>query len=314
MIKYFASRMALALPTLIAVLFITFSLIAVSPFDPVKMMLAAAEMGLDNAENVARMREALGLDRPFLLRFTDYVQGLLIGDWGTSINGQRDVWRMIENGFPVSAQLGLAAAVMTAVIGIPLGILAAVKQNSWIDYAIVAVTLVLRTMPVYVLAPVLLIVLVLQLKVMTVPRGWEGVFSSKAILPILLLTFGPLAVVVRQTRQAVLDVVANDYVRTARAKGLSDYLVVARHILRNALIPIVTIMGFVTEGLIAGSIFMESIFAIPGFGSVSEAAFRGFDYPVIMGVTIVSSVLVILTNTIIDMIYPVLDPRVRLEG
>jgi ABC-type dipeptide/oligopeptide/nickel transport system permease component len=283
MIKYFASRMALALPTLIAVLFITFSLIAVSPFDPVKMMLAAAEMGLDNAENVARMREALGLDRPFLLRFTDYVQGLLIGDWGTSINGQRDVWRMIENGFPVSAQLGLAAAVMTAVIGIPLGILAAVKQNSWIDYAIVAVTLVLRTMPVYVLAPV-------------------------------LLTFGPLAVVVRQTRQAVLDVVSNDYVRTARAKGLSDYLVVVRHILRNALIPIVTIMGFVTEGLIAGSIFMESIFAIPGFGSVSEAAFRGFDYPVIMGVTIVSSVLVILTNTIIDMIYPVLDPRVRLEG
>ena len=139
-------------------------------------------------------------------------------------------------------------------------------------------------------------------------------FNQKAIIPVLLLTFGPLAVIVRQARQAVLDVLSNDYVRTARAKGLADHMIVLRHILRNAMIPIVTILGFVAEGLIAGSIFLENIFAIPGFGAVSELAFRQFDYPVIMGVTIVSSVIVIVTNTLIDLVYPFLDPRVKLEG
>ncbi|HMP39124.1 MAG TPA: ABC transporter permease [Roseiflexaceae bacterium] len=315
MMRYLTSRIVLALPTLLAVLLITYGLTFLSPFDPVKIMLSANEVAsLDSAENIQRVRDALGLNRPFLIQFVDYVQKLFQGDWGRSINGQRDVWRMIAVGLPVSFQLGIAAAFFTALIGMPLGILAAVKQNSWIDYAIVSVTLVLRTVPVFVLAPVLLIILVLHLKLMTVPRGWDGLLSQKAILPIMLLTFGPLAVIVRQTRQAVLDVISNDYVRTARGQGVSGWMVIARHILRNALIPVITIMGFVTEGLIAGSIFLENIFAIPGFGAVSELAFRQFDYPVIMGVTIVSSVLVIITNTLIDMIYPLLDPRVKLEG
>jgi ABC-type dipeptide/oligopeptide/nickel transport system permease component len=314
-VKYLASRLLLAVPTLLAVLLITYGLTFISPFDPVKIMLSANEISaLDTEENIARIREQLGLDQPFLTQFARYAEGLLRGDWGRSINGQRDVWAMIATALPVSLQIGLGAALLTALIGIPLGILAALRQNTWVDYLVVSSTLVLRTVPVFVLAPVLLIVLVLELRLMSVPRGWDGLFSPKAVLPLLLLAFGPLAVIVRQTRQAILDVLGNDYVRTARAKGLGDYAVIMRHILRNALIPIVTIMGFVTEGLIAGSIFLENIFAIPGFGAISEQAFRQFDYPVIMGVTIVSAVLVILTNTLIDMIYPFLDPRVKLEG
>lgn len=313
--KYLISRIVLALPTLLAVLLITYGLTFISPFDPVKILLSANEIAaLDTPENIARMRAQLGLDQPFLVQFGRYVEGLLVGDWGRSINGQREVWAMITNALPVSFQLGLGAAALTALIGIPLGVLAAVQKNTWIDYLIVSGTLVLRTVPVFVLAPVLLVILVLELKIMSVPRGWDGLFSSKAILPVVLLMFGPLAVVVRQTRQAVLDVFGNDYIRTARAKGLRDYTIILRHVLRNAMIPIVTIMGFVTEGLIAGSIFLENIFAIPGFGAISEQAFRQFDYPVIMGVTIVSAVLVILTNTLVDMIYPFLDPRVKLEG
>lgn len=313
--KYLISRIVLALPTLLAVLLITYGLTFISPFDPVKIMLSANEIaGLNTPENVARMRAQLGLDQPFLVQFGRYVEGLLVGDWGRSINGQREVWVMITNALPVSFQLGLGAAALTALIGIPLGVLAAVQKNTWIDYLIVSGTLVLRTVPVFVLAPVLLVILVLELKIMSVPRGWDGLFSSKAILPVVLLMFGPLAVVVRQTRQAILDVFGNDYIRTARAKGLRDYTIILRHVLRNAMIPIVTIMGFVTEGLIAGSIFLENIFAIPGFGAISEQAFRQFDYPVIMGVTIVSAVLVILTNTLVDMLYPFLDPRVKLEG
>ncbi len=315
LVKYLASRIVLAVPTLLAVLLITYGLTFISPFDPVRIMLSASEIGsLNTEENIARMRAQLGLDQPFLIQFGRYVEGLVSGNWGRSINGQRDVWAMISTTLPVSIQLGLGAAALTALIGIPLGVLAAVRQNTWLDYLIVSGTLVLRTIPVFVLAPVLLIVLVLELRLMSVPRGWDGLFSSKAILPVILLTFGPLAVIVRQTRQAILDVYRNDYVRTARAKGLSDYMVIMRHVLRNALIPIVTIMGFVVEGLIAGSIFLENIFAIPGFGAISEQAFRQFDYPVIMGVTIVSAVLVILTNTLVDLLYPFLDPRVKLEG
>ncbi|MEN9934120.1 MAG: Oligopeptide transport system permease protein OppB [Chloroflexota bacterium] len=312
--RYLGVRLLLAIPTLLAVLLITFGLTFISPFDPVKIMLSASEItALDTEANIQRMREALGLQRPFLVQFGDYVQKLLRGDWGRSINGQRDIWNMISVALPVSFQIGLGAALLTALVGIPLGALAALRQNTWLDYMIVSGTLVLRTIPVFVLAPVLLVIFVLELKLMSVPRGWSGLFSSKAILPVLLLAFGPLAIVVRQTRQAIIDVLGNDYVRTARAKGLGDWLIIWRHVLRNALIPIVTIMGFVTEGLIVGSIFLENIFAIPGFGAISENAFRQFDYPVIMGVTVVGATLVIITNTIIDVVYPFLDPRVKLE-
>ena len=124
---------------------------------------------------------------------------------------------------------------------------------------------------------------------------------------------GPLPVVVRQTRQAVLDIFAQDYVRTAKAKGLQMWLIISRHILRNALIPVVTTLGFIVEGLIVGAIFLDSIFAIPGFGGVAEAAFRGFDYPMLMGVTMVTSLTIIVTNLLVDLVYPFLDPRIQLE-
>jgi ABC-type dipeptide/oligopeptide/nickel transport system permease component len=215
--------------------------------------------------------------------------------------------------FPISLQLGLAGAVVTALVGIPLGALAALKQNSWIDYTIVGGTLVFRSLPVFVLAPLMLVLFVLVLDIMKVPRGWDGLFHSKTILPIFILMLGPLPVVVRQTRQAVLDIFAQDYVRTAKAKGLKMWVIIARHILRNALIPVVTTLGFVAEGLIVGAIFLDSIFAIPGFGGVSEAAFRGFDYPMLLGVTMVTSLTIILTNLLVDLIYPFLDPRIQLE-
>lgn len=315
MLRYLSGRFALAIPTIAAVLFIVFSLTYISPFDPVKLMLLQNEVRqTDDPEQVARIRAQYGYDKPFSIQFSNYVTRLFQGDWGISINGQRKILNMIQATLPISAQLGLAAALLTALIGIPLGALAALKQNSWLDYFIVGSTLVLRTIPIYVMGPLLLILFVLVLKVMNVPRGWDGLFNSKTILPIILLTFGPMAVVVRQTRQAVLEVFAADYVRTAKAKGLSTYATVVGHILRNALIPVITALGFITEGLIASSVFLDNIFAIPGFGSISENAFRQLDYPVILGITLVSSVLVILTNTLVDLIYPFLDPRVTLES
>ena len=163
------------------------------------------------------------------------------------------------------------------------------------------------------MAPILLFIFVLILDVMTVPRGWNGLFSSKTVLPVFILMLGPLPVVIRLTRQAVLEIFSQDYIRTAKAKGLQMWVIIMRHILRNALIPVVTVLGFVTESLIVSSIFLDSIFAIPGFGAVSENAFRNFDYPVIMGIVLVSAILIVLTNLLVDLIYPFLDPRIKLS-
>lgn len=315
MLKYILARLTIAIPTFVLVMLITFTLTAISPFDPVAMMMQQQESldAMQKDEIVQRIRNQYGLDDPFLVQFTKYVQRVAQGDLGVSINGQRDVLRAIVKTFPISLQLGLAGAILTALIGIPLGALAALKQNSWLDYTIVGGTLVFRSLPVFVLAPLLLVLFVLVLGIMKVPRGWDGLFQTKTILPIFILMLGPLPVVVRQTRQAVLDIFSQDYVRTAKAKGLKMWLIVGRHILRNALIPVVTTLGFIVEGLIVGSIFLDSIFTIPGFGGVAEAAFRGFDYPMLLGVTMVSSLMIILTNLVVDLIYPFLDPRIQLE-
>lgn len=315
MLKYILARLTIAIPTFVLVMLITFTLTAISPFDPVAMMMQQQESldAMQKDEIVQRIRNQYGLDDPFLVQFTKYVQRVAQGDLGVSINGQRDVLRAIVKTFPISLQLGLAGAILTALVGIPLGALAALKQNSWLDYTIVGGTLVFRSLPVFVLAPLLLVLFVLVLGIMKVPRGWDGLFQTKTILPIFILMLGPLPVVVRQTRQAVLDIFSQDYVRTAKAKGLKMWLIVGRHILRNALIPVVTTLGFIVEGLIVGSIFLDSIFTIPGFGGVAEAAFRGFDYPMLLGVTMVSSLMIILTNLVVDLIYPFLDPRIQLE-
>ncbi|MBN1641053.1 MAG: ABC transporter permease [Anaerolineae bacterium] len=314
MAKYLLRRLASAIPTVIAVIFITFTLNYVSPYDPIKRLLAANPLGsLENdPEAVATLRHQYGLDRPFIVQFADYVGDLARGDMGYSIFGQREIKRMILKTLPISAQLGFAAAVLTALVGVPLGALAAVRQNTWLDYLIVSGTLVLRTIPIYVLAPLTMILFVLILGWFDVPRGWHGLFAKESILPIALLTLGPLPVVVRQTRQSILDIFGQDYIRTAKAKGLRMRMILFRHILPNTLIPVITTMGFITEGMIVGAVFLDSLFAIPGFGAVVSGGIGSFDYPVIMGVTLTSSLLVILTNLLVDMIYPFLDPRVRL--
>ncbi|MEZ4865058.1 MAG: ABC transporter permease [Caldilineaceae bacterium] len=316
MLKYTLSRLAIAAPTFLAVLFITFLLTTLSPFDPVTIMMQKYESTLDSMQQedlVTRIRAQYGLDDTFLVQFTKYLQRLAQGDLGISINGQRDVLRMIRTTFPISLQLGLAGAILTMLVGVPLGALAALKQNTWIDYSVVGGSLVFRSLPVFVLAPLLLVLFVLILGIMKVPRGWDGLFQTKTILPICILMLGPLPVIIRQTRAAVLEIFSQDYIRTAKMKGLALWLIIARHILRNALIPVVTTLGFVIEGLIIGSIFLDRIFAIPGFGGVVEDAYRGFDYPVILGVTMISSLMIILTNLVVDLIYPFLDPRIKLD-
>lgn len=220
---------------------------------------------------------------------------------------------MLGTGLRISVQLGGAALVLIALLGIPLGIIAAYKQNTIFDYVIVSFTALLPTVPTFVLAPLLMILLILELKVLPYATGWKGLFDPRAILPLFILVIGPLLTVVRQSRAAVLEVLSQEYVRTARAKGLSEWQVLTRHIVKNALAPVITNLGFIAASLLTGSLFVESIFGIPGFGTVTYESLRGYDYPAILGITLVGTMIIVVANLIVDISYSFLDPRVRLE-
>jgi ABC-type dipeptide/oligopeptide/nickel transport system permease component len=247
------------------------------------------------------------------VQYADYMGKVVRGDLGTSIASRQPVLDMIRVALPITLQLGLAAGALLIVVGIPLGVLAALRHNTWMDYTIVSSSLFLRTIPIFVLAPMLMILFVLQLGILDVPLGWQGLVDQRVILPIILLSAGPLADVVRQTRVAVLEVLGQDYVVAARAKGLKTHMIVIRHIMRNALIPVVTSLGLIVNGLIHGSVFLDRVFSLPGFGSIVVNGIQLLDFPVILGTTIFSALLVIAANIAVDLIYPFIDPRVKLD-
>lgn len=316
MIQYVLRRIVLSVPVLFFVATITFSLGFYGPGDPL-----ASFMGYDlrgDPAIIARIRLRLGLDRPFHVQFSEYLGGLVRGDMGTSINqfggtGGLPVFKLIRRTLPVSLQLGLGAGVVMAVVGIPLGALAAVKQNTWIDYWIVGGSIAVRSIPPFVLAPLVMIIVVLYLDLMKTPVGWDGLFSQKAILPVLLIAAGPLLVVVRQSRAGVLEVMGQDYLRTARSKGLTERMVVTRHVMKNAITPVVTSIGLILGGLLTGAFFIELIFSIPGYAQLTINALQLRDYPVILGTTLFGAFIIIVANLIVDISYGLLDPRVRFE-
>lgn len=312
MITYIINRLLSAIPVVFLVLLITFTLGFFAPGDPI-VLIYNENISTMTPEDLARLRTQYGLDRPYVVQFTDYVGKLARGDFGTSIQTKLPVLDMIKVGLPITLQLGLAAGFFLIVVGIPLGVLAARRHNSTMDYAIVGGSLTLRTIPIFVLGPMLMVLLVLTLKILDVPLGWKGLFHPQVILPILLLAAAPLADVVRQTRASYLEVISNDYVRTARAKGLKTQTVVWGHVMRNALLPVVTSLGLIVNSLIHGSVFVDRMFSIPGFGSIVVNAIQLLDIPVILGTTIFSTLLVILANLTVDLLYPLIDPRVRLK-
>jgi ABC-type dipeptide/oligopeptide/nickel transport system permease component len=314
LLKYVALRIGAMIPLMFLVLFIVFSLGKAAPGDPIRMMYMQASLeqaDLTEAQ-IQEQRERYGLNDPFFVQFYDYAKNVVRGDLGVSITENRDVLPMIVNRFAVSAQLGLLAVIALIGLGIPLGIVAARKHNTPTDYLIVGGSLFIRTVPVYVLAPLILWLFVLKFPIMDVPRGWRGMFSTNVILPVFLLMLFPLAVVIRQMRASMLEVLGNEYVRTARAKGLSEYRVTVGHVLRNALTPVTTELGLVVTGLITGSIFVESIFGIPGYGRLAVDALLKRDYPLMLGCTLFGAFLVMMSNLIVDLVYPLLDPRVKL--
>jgi peptide/nickel transport system permease protein len=312
MFKYARTRILLMVPSIAIVLMITFLLGKLGPIDQVDVEIRQRmNRGFQvTPEEVQRLREQYGLDRPLVVQFLEYAGEVLRGDLGLSYVHGVSVTHILRVSVPVSAQLALGATVLLIVVGIPLGVLAALRQNSWVDYLIVGGTLFVRAIPIYVWAPILLIVLVLHLHVMDVPRGFPGLLDRTSLVFMVLLALDPLAVVIRQTRAGILEVMSNDYVQTARAKGLPQRTIIIRHVLRNALIPVVTSLGLIVNGLIVGSIFLDLMFNIPGFGRTFFTAIQQRDFPIIFGAVIFTSFTTMLANLLVDLLYPILDPRV----
>lgn len=294
---------------LLIVTFITFTLGYYGPGDPVQQRLGLRA----NPDAVERLREELGLNLPLHEQFARYISRAVRGDLGESfpLFPGTPVAELIAKKLSISIQINIAALLIGAAVGIPLGILAALYRNSILDYLLTSSAVAGISIPTFALAPVLMWLFVARLRLFSL--GWDGVFSGKAVLPIFILALGPLAVFMRQTRANLSETLGEDYIRTARGKGLSERVVIGVHAFRNALIPLVTIAGLMLGGLIGGSFIIEQLFGIPGIGQLGVQAFYARDYPIIMALTLLVATAYAVTNLFVDFMYAVVDPRIRVQ-
>lgn len=302
---YVVRRIVSMVITLFFVITLTFVMMHSIPGNPF-----TGEKKLPPAIEKALM-EKYNLDKPLSQQYVDYVSGVAKGDFGPSMkyNG-RTVNDLIGDGFPVSAELGGLAILLIVILGIPLGVVAALKQGTWVDRTMIFFAIVGVTIPSFVLATLLIYVFGTKLKWLPTSRwvSWKS-----RIMPTIALGVSSIAYVARLTRSSMLEVINQDYIRTARAKGLSETVVVFKHALKNALIPVVTYLGPLTAAILTGSFIIEKIFAVPGMGRMFVESISNRDYTVIMGVTIFYSLILVLFIFIVDLIYGLIDPRIKIN-
>ena len=303
--KYIVRRFLWMVLTLFVIAFITFCLMHLVPGGPWDKDKTLPPQIIEN------LNRKYGLDQPFLVQFKNYIFNALQGDLGISyVNQNRSVTEIIMGGFPVSAILGLVAFVLATLIGIPLGIAAALKQNSFVDYFAVIFATIFASIPNFVLG--ILLVVIFSVTLHWLPTN--GLSSIKQIImPAFALAALPAAYMARITRASMLDVTRQDYVRTARAKGLSERMVIIRHILRNAMIPVVTVAGPELAGLVTGSFIIENIFSIPGIGRLFIQSISNRDYGMIMGTVLFYAFAIAFINLAVDILYGIIDPRIRYD-
>ena len=333
MLRFVLNRLGLLIPTFIGVSIISFSFIRVLPGDPI--MLLAGERGV-TPERYARLEAQMGFDRPLPIQYLDYLAGILQGDLGQSLVTKRPVLQEFLTLFPATLELSTVAILFAIMLGIPAGIFAAVRRGSFFDQSIMTTALVGYSMPIFWWGLLLIILfsgilgwtpvsgrisLIYFFKPVTgfmlidsLLSGQKGAFQSALshlILPTIVLGTIPLAVIARQTRSAMLEVLGEDYVRTARAKGLPSRRVIGLHALRNAMIPVITVIGLQVGVLLAGAILTETIFSWPGIGKwMVDSVFKR-DYPVVQGGLLLIAGIVMIVNLIVDLLYGLINPRIR---
>ena len=308
MLKYTLQRFLAMILTLFVITALTFVLMHSIPGGPF-----AGEKKLPD-EILRALEEKYHLNDPLIKQFGDYMVGILQGDFGPSFRVKgRTVTEIILQGLPVTARVGVLAAILTLLIAVPLGVFSALKQNKWQDYTTMLLTTLGVTIPNFVIA-------ILLIYVFCVSLGWFPVLSGKMenpmtlVLPVIALSAYSLSFITRLTRSSMLDVTRQDYIRTARAKGLSEFRVIGKHALKNALIPVVTYMCPMLSGLLTGSFVIEQLFSIAGMGKFFVDSITNRDYTMIMGVTILDAALLIFLNFLVDIAYGFIDPRIKLTG
>ena len=308
MLTYIIRRLLWLPILLMIIIFITFWLGFYGPGSPEQVLLGQRY----TPETAELIKAQWGLDDPFWVQYFRYLKNYVTLDFGESLTKYQGqpVARLLARRLPVTIQLNFGAIAIGIPLGLFLGAMAAFYQGSLVDRGIIFFTVLFRAAPTLVAGPVLLFIFAKQLKILPV-GGWDGLFSASAILPVSILASGMVAGFARQTRANMLDALNSDYVRTARAKGLTEVTVVGRHVLQNALIPLVTIFGFVLGGVVEGTLITETIFGIPGMGQLAFDAIGARDYPVIIAVTVLGAVIFALANLWADLFYGVIDPRIR---
>lgn len=333
MFRYILSRLLTFLPTFFGVTLISFSFIRLLPGDPIVVM--AGERGI-SGERYEQLRQQFGFDRPLIQQYLDYLWGVLHGDLGQSFVTKKPVWDEFFALFPATLELSVCAMIFAVGLGLPAGVVAAVNRGKFFDRALMSTALIGYSMPIFWWALLLIIVVSGTLGwtpvsgrisllyyfndttgfmlIDSLMSGQKGAFASAVhhlVLPTIVLGTVPLAVIARQTRSAMLEVLSEDYIRTARAKGLSPYRVNGVHALRNALIPVITVIGLSVGTLLAGAILTETIFSWPGIGKwMVDSIFRR-DYPVVQGGLMLIAVMVMIVNLTVDVLYGFINPKIR---
>jgi peptide/nickel transport system permease protein/oligopeptide transport system permease protein len=311
MLRFIARRTVSMIFVMFSLTFLTFVIGRLAPGDPILQLMGQKR----DPETYARLTHEYGLDRPLLEQYASYAAGLLHGDFGLSFHyAGRPVRELIEQGLPVSAGLGGLAMLISLLLGVPMGVAAALKQNTSLDIGVVGITLVFYSVPSFVLIPLLWIanLALYRAGYPSLPQAGWGT-PQHLVLPVAALAAANVGYIARLTRTSVLEVLRDDYVRTAHAKGLRRRTVIGRHVLRNALLPIITYIGPTTAFLVTGAFVVENLLNVPGIGRISVEAIGQRDYPVIQGTTILLGFTVVMLNLLTDILYHIFDPRIQLQ-
>lgn len=306
MLGYSIKRILQVFPVLLVISFICFMMIRLVPGDPVANML-----GLNASEEaIAAQREELGLDRPLITQYVDFLKGVVQGDLGDSIITRKAVTEEIANRYPATLKLAVGATIFASIVGILFGIISAVKQNKLADNVIMVFSLLAVSTPSFFLALVMMLFFSTYL-------GWLPSMGLRTplhyVLPIITLGMQSVGLIARTTRSSMLEVLRQDYIRTSKSRGIAQSVIVLKHAFKNALIPVITVVGLRFGGLLAGSMLVETVFSIPGIGRFMVDGVLKRDYPVVQGTILILATTFVLVNLIVDLVYAAVDPRIKYD-
>lgn len=316
MLTYIVRRLIHAIVVVVVVSIAVFILIRLLPGDPIEMLISQSQLTETTPEMIEALRHEKGLDRPLPIQYLSWFGQMLKGDFGNSIMRNFDIGQELKNRVTVTLIIGLTAFILGLVVGPILGIISAVRRGKFVDNLVTVIANIGITAPAFWIAILLIFFFGVELRWLPIygyTLPWEdfGASLRQSIMPIFVTALGPIATTARQTRSSVIETLGEDYIRTAWAKGLNEKKVVLKHVLKNSLMPVVTLQGTMLRMVVGGSVVVETVFVIPGMGKMMVDAMLSHDYPVVQAVTLIMTLVVVLSSLIVDLLYGWLDPRIQ---